>query len=93
MQRPDIVVMDEATAALDPASQDELMTLLRERLPEATVVSVGHRPELEAFHDRKLVLALHSEGARLVRDESLQSPVRRTAQFLSRLLSREPATG
>ena len=93
MQRPDIVVMDEATAALDPASQDELMTLLRERLPEATVVSVGHRPELEAFHDRKLVLALHSEGARLVRDESLQSPFRRTAQFLSRLLSREPATG
>ena len=93
MQRPDIVVMDEATAALDPASQDQLMTLLRERLPEATVVSVGHRPELEAFHNRKLVLKLHSEGARLVGDQSLRSPFRRTAQFLSRLLSREPATG
>jgi vitamin B12/bleomycin/antimicrobial peptide transport system ATP-binding/permease protein len=87
MQRPDIVVMDEATAALDPASQEQLMKLLLERLPEATVVSVGHRPELEAFHNRKLVLELHSEGARLVRDESLRSPVRRTAQFLSRLLS------
>ena len=93
MQRPDIVVMDEATAALDPASQDQLMKLLQERLPEATVVSVGHRPELEAFHNRKLVLELHNEGARLVRDQSLQSPFRRTAQFLSRLLSREPATG
>jgi vitamin B12/bleomycin/antimicrobial peptide transport system ATP-binding/permease protein len=92
MQRPDIVVMDEATAALDPASQEQLMRLLLERLPEATVVSVGHRPELEAFHNRKLVLELHSEGARLVRDLSLRSPVRRTAQFLSRLLSREPAT-
>jgi putative ATP-binding cassette transporter len=93
MQRPDIVVMDEATAALDPASQEQLMKLLLERLPEATVVSVGHRPELEAFHNRKLVLELHSEGARLVRDESLRSPVRRTAQFLSRLLSGAPAAG
>jgi putative ATP-binding cassette transporter len=91
MQRPDIVVMDEATAALDPASQEQLMKLLLERLPEATVVSVGHRPELEAFHNRKLVLELHSEGARLVRDESLRSPFRRTAQFLSRLLSGAPA--
>jgi putative ATP-binding cassette transporter len=89
MQRPDIVVMDEATAALDPSSQEQLMRLLLDRLPEATVVTVGHRPELEAFHSRKLVLAHHSEGARLARDESLRSPFRRTAQFLSRLLTRE----
>jgi vitamin B12/bleomycin/antimicrobial peptide transport system ATP-binding/permease protein len=89
MQRPDIVVMDEATAALDPSSQEQLMRLLLERLPEATVVSVGHRPELEEFHSRKLVLAHRSEGARLVRDEALHSPFRRTAQFLSRLLTRE----
>jgi len=89
MQHPDIVVMDEATAALDPSSQEQLMRLLLERLPEATVVSVGHRPELEQFHSRKLVLAHHSEGARLVRDESLRSPFRRTARFLSSLLTRE----
>ena len=93
MQRPDIVVMDEATAALDPSSQEQLMRLLLDRLPEATVVSVGHRPELEEFHSRKLVLEHRSEGARLVRDESLQSPFHRTARFLSRLLTREPATG
>ena len=52
-------------------------------------MSVGHRPELEQFHNRKLVLAHHSEGARLVRDESLRSPFRRTARFLSSLLMRE----
>jgi vitamin B12/bleomycin/antimicrobial peptide transport system ATP-binding/permease protein len=89
MQRPAIVVMDEATAALDPSSQEQLMRLLLEKLPDATVVSVGHRPELEQFHSRKLVLAHHSEGARLVRDESLRSPFRRTARFLSSLLTRE----
>jgi vitamin B12/bleomycin/antimicrobial peptide transport system ATP-binding/permease protein len=93
MQQPDIVVMDEATAALDPSSQDQLMKLLLERLPTATVVSVGHRPELESFHNRKLVLEHHEEGARLVRDEALGSPFRRTARFLSRLFTSEPRTG
>lgn len=59
------------------------------RLPDATLISVGHRPELEAFHKRKLVLEYHPEGARLVRDESLQWSFRRSARFLSRLLARE----
>jgi len=90
IHRPDIVVMDEATAALDPPSQEHLMRLILERLPQATVISVGHRPELEAFHNRKLILEYHPEGARLVRDVSLEPwTFRRSARFLSRLLARE----
>ena len=89
IHRPDIIVMDEATAALDPLSQDQLMQLLLERLPEATLVSVGHRAELEAFHTRKLVLEYHPEGARLVRDEPLPRTFRRSARLLSRLRPRE----
>jgi putative ATP-binding cassette transporter len=88
VQRPDIVVMDEATSALDPPSQDQLMRLVLERLPDATLVSVGHRPELEAFHERKLVLEYRPEGARLVRDEPITSRFRRSAALLSRLWSR-----
>jgi vitamin B12/bleomycin/antimicrobial peptide transport system ATP-binding/permease protein len=71
IHRPHTIVMDEATAALDSLSQERLMRLVLERLPEATIVSVGHRAELEAFHTRKLVLEYHPEGARLVGDESL----------------------
>jgi putative ATP-binding cassette transporter len=89
IHRPDIVVMDEATAALDPPSQEHLMRLVLERLPDATLVSVGHRAELEAFHTRKLVLEYHPEGARLVRDESLQWTFRRSARLLSRLRPRD----
>jgi putative ATP-binding cassette transporter len=89
LHRPDIVVMDEATAALDPASQEKLMKLVLERLSESTVVSVGHRAELEAFHTRKLVLEYRPKGARLVGDESLQWTPRRTARLLSRLLGRD----
>lgn len=89
IHRPNIIVMDEATAALDPLSQERLMQLVLERLPEATVVSVGHRAELEAFHTRKLVLEYHPEGARLVGDEPLQRTFRRSARILSRLRPRE----
>ena len=50
LHRPDIIVLDEATAALDPKSQDDLMKLLSEEMEGLTIVSVGHRPELEQFH-------------------------------------------
>jgi putative ATP-binding cassette transporter len=87
IQKPDVVVMDEATSALDPGSQEALLRLVGERLPDATIVSVGHRPELEAFHSRKLTLEYHREGAKLAHDVSLQGPLRRSARFLSRLFT------
>jgi vitamin B12/bleomycin/antimicrobial peptide transport system ATP-binding/permease protein len=65
LHRPDIVVLDEATAALDPASQDRLMMLLARELEHASVVSIGHRPELADFHHRKIVLERGRKGARL----------------------------
>jgi putative ATP-binding cassette transporter len=89
IQRPDIIVMDEATAALDLLGEERLMRLVLERLPDATVISVGHRAELEAFHTRKLVLEYRADGARLVRDESLQRPVGRSARLLSKLPPRK----
>ena len=55
---------------------------LLERLPDATVISVGHRPELEAFHTRKLVLEYRADGARLVSDEPLQRTFGRSARLL-----------
>jgi vitamin B12/bleomycin/antimicrobial peptide transport system ATP-binding/permease protein len=81
--------MDEATSALDPSSQEHLMNRVIEQLPEATVISVGHRPELEKFHDRKILLMYHADGARLVRDESFAWPRRPSARVLSRLLARD----
>ena len=89
IQRPAVIVMDEATSALDPAGQDRLMELVLERLPQATILSVGHRAELEAFHTRKLTLEHHPEGANLVSDESLAFTFRRSARFLARLLGGE----
>jgi putative ATP-binding cassette transporter len=72
IQGPKLIVMDEATAALDSSSQDRLMRLVIDRLPASTLVSVAHRVELEAFHTRKLVLEYREDGARLVADEALE---------------------
>jgi vitamin B12/bleomycin/antimicrobial peptide transport system ATP-binding/permease protein len=88
IQRPETIIMDEATAALDPQGQEQLMRLLLERLPDATVISVGHRAELEAFHTRKLVLEYRADGARLVSDESLKRTFGRSARLLSKLPTR-----
>ena len=78
--RPDIIVLDEATSALDPPSQEQLMRMISDQLPATTILSVGHRPELEAFHERKLMLERRSGGARLVRDLALASRRSRRAR-------------
>jgi putative ATP-binding cassette transporter len=65
IQKPDIVIMDEATSALDEDSQDALLGLIGTELAHATIVSVGHRPALEDFHDRKITLEKRQAGAHL----------------------------
>src|SRR5262245_17572556 len=71
LHNPDIVVLDEATSALDEKSQDKMMEMVTEELPKATMVSVAHRVELEAFHSRKIVLERRKGGAKLVSDIEL----------------------
>ncbi|MBK1660711.1 ABC transporter ATP-binding protein/permease, partial [Paracraurococcus ruber] len=65
LHRPGWVFMDEATAALDEANQDAMMRLFREELADSALVSIGHRPGLDAYHDRTLTLVRGTDGARL----------------------------
>lgn len=76
LHKPDIVIMDEATSALDVESQDLMMRLLGERLAEAAIVSISHRPELEAFHERKLGFEHKANGSRLVTDVPIPGKAR-----------------
>ena len=54
VDRPDWLFLDEATAALPEAAQSDLYRLVRERLPGTTLVSIGHRDSLAAFHERRV---------------------------------------
>jgi vitamin B12/bleomycin/antimicrobial peptide transport system ATP-binding/permease protein len=56
LHRPQYLFLDEATASLDEPSEAALYRLIEEKLPATTIVSIGHRSTLEAFHQRNVVL-------------------------------------
>jgi len=62
LAKPDWLFLDEATAALDEPTEEAIYRMLRERLPDTTIVSIGHRSTLAAFHDRRLELAPGRDG-------------------------------
>jgi putative ATP-binding cassette transporter len=51
------------------------MEMIGQELPEIAIISVGHRAELEAFHDRKLNLVRRKGGARLVAGDITAPPI------------------
>jgi vitamin B12/bleomycin/antimicrobial peptide transport system ATP-binding/permease protein len=53
---PNWLFLDEASSALDEANERRMYELLAERLPGAAIISVAHRPSVEAMHGRQLVI-------------------------------------
>ncbi|MDR3422015.1 MAG: ABC transporter ATP-binding protein/permease [Xanthobacteraceae bacterium] len=56
LHAPDYLFLDEATAALDEAAEAVLYRLLQDRLKDTTIISIGHRSTLNAFHGRRIEL-------------------------------------
>ena len=56
LHKPDIICLDESTSALDEAKEAHIYACLREYLPQATLISVGHRSSLLAFHENHIFL-------------------------------------
>jgi putative ATP-binding cassette transporter len=56
LHAPKYLFLDEATASLDEPSEAALYRLLEEKLLATTVISIGHRSTLTAFHQRNIVL-------------------------------------
>jgi putative ATP-binding cassette transporter len=56
LHAPDYLFLDEATAALDEAAEAALYRLLQDRLKGTTIISIGHRSTLSAFHGRRVEL-------------------------------------
>jgi putative ATP-binding cassette transporter len=74
LHRPTWVFLDEATSALDELSQRRVMSIFDHELRSASLLSIGHRPGLEAFHTRTLHLVRTPAGAKLYHD-SRSEPV------------------
>ena len=56
LHKPDWLFLDEATSAMDEQLEQEMYSLLSDKLPSATIISVGHRGTLNKFHAHRLSL-------------------------------------
>ena len=77
LRRPDWIFLEHATSSLSPKVEEEMMTLVELELPDATLLTVGHNPSLDAFHQRKLILEASANGPAFLREATLASPDRR----------------
>ncbi|MEI8276426.1 MAG: ABC transporter ATP-binding protein/permease [Hyphomicrobiales bacterium] len=69
---PDYLFLDEATASLDEEAEAAVYRLLEQRLAKTTIVSIGHRSTLAAFHRRRL--NFNREGDRFwLRDSGVEA--------------------
>jgi putative ATP-binding cassette transporter len=66
LAKPDWLLLDEATSALDEKAEASVYDLIRQRLPETTVISIGHRSSLAVLHDRFLELVANGGGGHVL---------------------------
>jgi putative ATP-binding cassette transporter len=65
---PDWLFLDEATSALDEASEAEIYQAVARKLPNTTLVSIGHRTTLSAYHKRRIEMQPQKDGPASVRE-------------------------
>lgn len=56
IHQPAVAFLDEATASMDEGLEDAMYRLVRECLPNTTIISVGHRSTLQIHHQQQLVI-------------------------------------
>ncbi|MGR6981362.1 ABC transporter ATP-binding protein/permease [Testudinibacter sp. P27/CKL/0425] len=56
LSEPEVVFLDETTSALDEPTEALLYQMVREKLPTAIILSIGHRGSLLQFHNKQLKL-------------------------------------
>ena len=65
LQQPAWLFLDEATSSLDENAEQQLYRMLKEKLPQTTIISIGHRSTLHEFHTRTLELK-GNDGSRVL---------------------------
>lgn len=61
LHKPKVAFLDEASASLDEGMEHAMYRLIREELPNTTIISVGHRSTLVPLHQQQL--ELHTDGS------------------------------
>ena len=56
LHKPAVAFLDEATASMDEGLEFAMYQLLKQELPQTTLISIGHRSTLKALHQQQLTL-------------------------------------
>jgi putative ATP-binding cassette transporter len=56
LRRPEVILLDESSSALDEKAEAQMYDLLNQYFPEALVISIGHRRSLFKYHQHHLIL-------------------------------------
>jgi len=56
LNRPKWIMLQEAFDSLDPKGEVAMLTLIRDELPEAAMLTITNQPTADAFHQRRIVL-------------------------------------
>jgi vitamin B12/bleomycin/antimicrobial peptide transport system ATP-binding/permease protein len=72
LQQPAWLFLDEATSNLDDSSQARLYELLTTRLKHTAIISIGHRDQLAAYHDKRVELHPAQRGTHELREFEAQ---------------------
>ena len=64
--KPDWLFLDESTASLDEKGEADLYAMIAKSLPGATLISIGHRSTLAAFHKRRIEVTKGADGVAAV---------------------------
>ncbi len=54
LHKPYWVFLDEATSALDIDNEKHLYELLKSRVPNCSMISIGHQPSVEPYHEHQI---------------------------------------
>ncbi len=60
LHKPDWVFLDESTSMLDIANERHMYGLIKEQLPDCTIISVGHHPSVDELHDHVIDMKQYS---------------------------------
>jgi putative ATP-binding cassette transporter len=74
LHRPSWILIQEAIDALDAAGEMEMLQLLRDEFPDATVITIGHRPPLDGYYQRIFTVVRAESGVALIAEANLSSP-------------------
>ncbi|VEI44437.1 ABC transporter ATP-binding protein [Actinobacillus equuli] len=59
LNKPAVIYLDEATSSLDAESAAQMFKLIKQQLPNASVIFITHQQELAHFANQEIDLTLY----------------------------------